>query len=101
MATHRASLLTLKTNLFCLLSLNLICSLEASKLATPTHDPICSLAASDKILAVARESGTLNCYALPEVTFQRNFDLKTKPKILKINCLSTQIAVVDTSATLR
>ena len=55
----------------------------------PTGDPICCIVASDKILLVARESGSLHRYALPNVALTNRYTLQTKPHKLALNCNST------------
>ena len=55
----------------------------------PSSDPICCIVASDKILLIARESGSLNRYALPNVALTNRYTLQTKPHKLALNCNST------------
>lgn len=54
-----------------------------------SQDPICCLAASDKVLMVGRESGTIQRYALPNVTLTNRYNTNTKPFKMDINCNST------------
>ena len=56
---------------------------------TSTQDPICCLAASDKVLVVGRESGTLQKYTLPSVALAAKYSISTKPYKVNINCNST------------
>ncbi len=62
---------------------------ERAKFETPTNDPICCMAASDKILIIARESGMLQRYALPNVALTNRYQINTKPHKLALNCNST------------
>ena len=55
----------------------------------PSSDPICCIVASDKILLIARESGSLHRYALPNVALTNRYTLQTKPHKLALNCNST------------
>ena len=55
----------------------------------PSNDPICCIVASDKILLIARESGSLHRYALPNVALTNRYTLQTKPHKLALNCNST------------
>ena len=56
---------------------------------SPSIDPICCIVASDKILLIARESGSLHRYALPNVALTNRYTLQTKPHKLALNCNST------------
>ncbi|KAG5677812.1 hypothetical protein PVAND_007539 [Polypedilum vanderplanki] len=62
---------------------------------TTTKDPICSITASDKILLVARESGTIQEYVLPNVAICNRHSLPNKICKMAINCNSTRACVVD------
>lgn len=55
----------------------------------PTNDPICCLTASDKILMIARESGLVQRYALPNVALTNKYQINTKAHKLALNCNST------------
>ena len=54
-----------------------------------TNDAICCIAASDKILMVARESGLVQRYALPNVALTNKYQTNTKAHKLALNCNST------------
>ena len=56
---------------------------------SPSNDPICCIVASDKILLIARESGSLHRYALPNIALTNKYTLQTKPHKLALNCNST------------
>ncbi|EGD73851.1 WD repeat-containing protein 35 [Salpingoeca rosetta] len=60
-----------------------------------TRDPICSVCASDRMLMVGRESGTLHQYGLPKVNLEMKHILKCRPDRLSLNCTSTRLAVLD------
>ncbi|XP_030902468.2 WD repeat-containing protein 35 isoform X2 [Melopsittacus undulatus] len=65
-----------------------------------TRDPICAITASDKMLLVARESGTLQRYSLPSVGIVQKFTLKCHAYQLSLNCNSSRVAVIDLSGVL-
>jgi len=54
-----------------------------------TSDPICTLTASDKMLVIARESGQIQRYALPNVALTNRYHINTKAHKLALNCTST------------
>ena len=58
---------------------------------SPSNDPICCIVASDKILLIARESGSLHRYALPNIALTNRYTLQTKPHKLALNCNSTYV----------
>lgn len=64
-------------------------------ISTTTKDPICSITASDKILLVARESGTIQEYVLPNVAICNRHSFPNKMCKMAINCNSTRAVVVD------
>lgn len=65
-----------------------------------TADPICCIAASDKVLLVARESGVIQHYALPHVALTLRYSVHSRPYTMSINCDSTKIALIDISGVL-
>uniref|UniRef100_A0A1A8S087 WD repeat-containing protein 35 n=2 Tax=Nothobranchius rachovii TaxID=451742 RepID=A0A1A8S087_9TELE len=68
-----------------------------SKSFTPTRDPICSITATDKTLIVARESGSVLKYSLPNVSLIQKFSLNSRAFYLSLNCNSSRLAVIDIS----
>ncbi|KAF6214977.1 hypothetical protein GE061_009725 [Apolygus lucorum] len=56
---------------------------------TATGDPICCLAASEKVLVIGRESGALQRYSLPQVALVQRYTFTSRPQSLAINCTST------------
>ena len=54
-----------------------------------TNDPICCITASEKNLLVARESGLVQRYALPNVALTNRYHISTKAHKLALNCNST------------
>lgn len=52
-------------------------------------DPICSLAISEKLLLVARESGVINEYSIQNVALRNRYKSGSKPYKMSINCNST------------
>ncbi|XP_062462356.1 WD repeat-containing protein 35 isoform X3 [Pezoporus occidentalis] len=65
-----------------------------------TRDPICAITASDKMLLVGRESGTLQRYSLPNVGIVQKFTLNYHAYQLSLNCNSSRVAVIDLSGVL-
>lgn len=71
-------------------------SYEAPKIIpNTTKDPICCITASDKILLVARESGTIQEYVLPNVAICNRHNFPNRMSKMSINCNSTRAAIVD------
>ncbi|KAL1124025.1 hypothetical protein AAG570_001795 [Ranatra chinensis] len=68
---------------------------QVSFFISATSDPICCLAASDKILVIGRESGSLQRYSLPQVALVQRYSLTSRPNKLAINCDSTRLSVID------
>ncbi|XP_014248010.1 WD repeat-containing protein 35 isoform X2 [Cimex lectularius] len=60
-----------------------------------TGDPICCMAASDKVLVIGRESGALQRYSLPQVALVQRYGLSSKPQRLAINSNSTRLSIID------
>ncbi|XP_017491815.1 PREDICTED: WD repeat-containing protein 35 isoform X1 [Rhagoletis zephyria] len=58
-------------------------------------DPICTLAMSEKILLVARDSGVVNEYSVPNVALRNRHKLNSRPYKMVINCNSSRAAVID------
>eukprot|EP01147_Barroeca_monosierra_P005562 gene5562-8932_t len=65
------------------------------KIHTETIDPICAVCASDRMLMIGRESGTLNQYGIPKVNLEMKHILKCRPHRLSLNCNSTRLAIID------
>uniref|UniRef100_A0A1A9X4V5 Uncharacterized protein n=1 Tax=Glossina brevipalpis TaxID=37001 RepID=A0A1A9X4V5_9MUSC len=58
-------------------------------------NPICSLAISEKLLLVARESGVINEYLLPSLGLRSRHESGVHVHKMAINCNSTRAALVD------
>ncbi|XP_022083410.1 WD repeat-containing protein 35-like [Acanthaster planci] len=69
--------------------------LDFSKAFAPTNDAICCVCASDKLLIVGRESGTLNRYSLPHLALTNKHTVNCRPHALSLNCNSARLAVID------
>ncbi|XP_039278851.1 WD repeat-containing protein 35 [Nilaparvata lugens] len=65
-----------------------------------TSDPICCLAASDKVVLVGRESGVIQRYSLPQVALVQRYTHQCRPHQIAINCDSTRASVVDATGVL-
>lgn len=50
-----------------------------------SQDPICCIACSDTLLLVARESGDVLSYTLPDLKNSHHFKMVTKPYKIAIN----------------
>ena len=66
-----------------------------------SNDPICALTASDTTLIIARESGSLQRYALPSVALVNRYTLSSRPHHLALNCNTTALSVVDVTGLLQ
>ncbi|XP_053316634.1 WD repeat-containing protein 35 isoform X1 [Spea bombifrons] len=75
-------------------------SLDYTKAVAITRDPICSITASDKVLIVARESGTVHRYSLPSAGLVQKYDLHCRAYQMSLNCNSSRLAIVDISGVL-
>ncbi|XP_005179364.1 WD repeat-containing protein 35 [Musca domestica] len=58
-------------------------------------DPICSMALSEKLLLVARESGIINEYSVPNVALRNRHKVGVKIIKMAINSNSTRAALID------
>lgn len=56
---------------------------------TPTKDPICSIAVSEKLILIGRESGVIHEYSIPLVALRNRYTLTNKASKIAINCNST------------
>ncbi|XP_032299550.1 WD repeat-containing protein 35 [Coturnix japonica] len=74
--------------------------LDYSKAVEGTRDPICAITASDKILLVGRESGTIHRYSLPNVGIIQKYTLNYRAHQLSLNCNSSRVAIIDLSGVL-
>lgn len=61
----------------------------------PNTDPICCLAASEKILIVGRESGTFQRYSVPQLALVQKHAIPCRPNKVMLNCTSSRMAVID------
>ena len=65
-----------------------------------TNDPICTVAASNKLLIVGRESGAVNRYSLPHLALEGQHILRCRPQVMALNCTSTKFSVIDINGVL-
>lgn len=65
-----------------------------------TPDPICSICASDKVIVVARESGTIHRYAFPHMELTNRYAVSGEPKRISLNCTSSRLAIINTGGVL-
>ncbi|XP_064652091.1 WD repeat-containing protein 35-like [Lineus longissimus] len=73
---------------------------DFGKALQPTQDPICCITASDKVLVVGRESGTVNRYAMPLLALSHKHVLNCRPHQLALNCTSNRLATIDIAGVL-
>eukprot|EP00735_Rhodelphis_limneticus_P010276 TRINITY_DN29_c0_g1::TRINITY_DN29_c0_g1_i1::g.14869::m.14869 TRINITY_DN29_c0_g1::TRINITY_DN29_c0_g1_i1::g.14869 ORF type:complete len:1186 (-),score=401.47,sp/A6N6J5/WDR35_RAT/54.58/0.0,Coatomer_WDAD/PF04053.9/9.8e-05,Coatomer_WDAD/PF04053.9/15,WD40/PF00400.27/9.4,WD40/PF00400.27/7,WD40/PF00400.27/31,WD40/PF00400.27/2.5e+02,WD40/PF00400.27/6.1e+03,WD40/PF00400.27/1.8e+03,eIF2A/PF08662.6/0.00014,eIF2A/PF08662.6/4.8e+02,Clathrin/PF00637.15/2.1e+02,Clathrin/PF00637.15/9.7,Clathrin/PF00637.15/0.0027 len=66
----------------------------------PTNDTIAGLCASDKYLVVARESGTMHRYTIPQITLESKHLVRCRPQNISLNCNSTRLAIIDINGVL-
>ncbi|NWU98188.1 WDR35 protein, partial [Upupa epops] len=74
--------------------------LDYSRATEGTRDPICAITASDKILLVGRESGTIQRYSFPNVAIVQKYSLNSRVYQMSLNCNSSRIAIIDLSGVL-
>uniref|UniRef100_A0A1B6EDL0 WD repeat-containing protein 35 n=1 Tax=Clastoptera arizonana TaxID=38151 RepID=A0A1B6EDL0_9HEMI len=65
-----------------------------------TEDPICCIAASEKLLLIGRESGIVQRYSLPQVALVQRYNLSCRANSISINCDSSKAAVIDATGIL-
>lgn len=68
---------------------------SSKMMSITTKDSICSITASDKVLLIARESGMIQEYVLPNVAICNRHSLSNRIYKMAINCNSTRAVVVD------
>ncbi|KAK3580220.1 hypothetical protein CHS0354_012747 [Potamilus streckersoni] len=73
---------------------------DFTKAFAGTTDPVCSVCASDKVLIVGRESGTLNRYSMPMLSMTHKYVLDCRPHQLALNCVSSRLSIIDISGVL-
>ncbi|XP_077990221.1 WD repeat-containing protein 35-like isoform X1 [Glandiceps talaboti] len=73
---------------------------DFSKAFNPTRDHVCCVCASDKMLLIGRETGTLHRYSLPHLALVNKYALNCRPHALSLNCNSTRVAIIDISGVL-
>ena len=59
------------------------------------------MTASDKTLIIARESGSVQRYALPSAALVNRYQLETRPHHLGVNCNTTLLSVIDVTGLLQ
>ncbi|XP_023301844.2 WD repeat-containing protein 35 [Lucilia cuprina] len=79
------------------LAKDLVVSRTSQDNAEINTDLICSLAVSEKILLVARESGLINEYSIPNVALRNRHKIGSKIIKMSINCNSSRAALIDSN----
>ncbi|XP_050408389.2 WD repeat-containing protein 35 [Patella vulgata] len=74
--------------------------IDFQKAFQPSDDPICCICASDKMLVVGRESGTMNRYSMPMLSLVNRYNLSCRPHQLALNCTSSRLAIIDIAGVL-
>ncbi|OCT79015.1 WD repeat-containing protein 35 [Xenopus laevis] len=74
--------------------------IDYTKSVESTRDPICCITASDKVLIVGRESGTLKKYTLPSVSLVQQYMLGNRAYQMSLNCNASRLAIIDISGVL-
>lgn len=64
-----------------------------------TADPICAVSVSNKVLIIARESGTIMRYLFPRVALDNKYIVRCRAQIIKLNCDSSRIGIIDINGT--
>lgn len=67
---------------------------------TPSSDPICCIALSDKLLLIARESGVVMEYSVPQIALRNRHRLGQRAYKISINSNSSRAAIIDASGVL-
>lgn len=65
------------------------------KIDVPSQDSICSIAASETMLLIGKESGLLQEYALPSLSLGHSHQLNCRPDHLSLNCDATRVGIID------
>lgn len=65
-----------------------------------TEDIIQAIAATENFLFVARLSGTIQKFTLPQVALETKLFLKTRPNFISVNSTATRLGVIDLNGTL-
>lgn len=66
----------------------------------PTNDPICSLAISESILLIGRESGSIHEYSVPNIALRNRHSMPNRPSKMAINCNSSRASIIDSTGLL-
>lgn len=69
--------------------------LDPKKAKAPTQDPICCICASEKMVIVGRESGTIHKYSLPRLALENKYVLNCRPYQISLNSTSVKLAIID------
>jgi len=65
------------------------------------NDPIIQIAVSDLYLVVARQSGALLQFSLPNVVLENQYFISHQPQHMQLNCDSTMLSLIDNSGILK
>lgn len=66
-----------------------------------SNDPIIQIAVSDSYLIVARQSGALLQFSLPNVILENQYFISHQPQQMQLNCDSTMLSLIDNSGILK
>lgn len=65
------------------------------KYKEPILDRICCICHTEKVAVVARESGLIQQFTVPELQQTETYNLSCQPFQIAINCTSTRLSVID------
>ncbi|KAL4456550.1 hypothetical protein ABPG74_000657 [Tetrahymena malaccensis] len=65
-----------------------------------SEDVICTVAANENFLLVARISGTINVYTFPHISLENKLHIQTRPSQMSLNKDATRLAIIDHNGTL-
>ena len=65
-----------------------------------TNDPITCLASHETMLLIARESGVVQVYMLPQLIFSNRHTVECRPQKIAVNCDATRISLIDVTGIL-
>eukprot|EP00730_Choanoeca_flexa_P001723 TRINITY_DN10757_c0_g1_i2.p1 TRINITY_DN10757_c0_g1~~TRINITY_DN10757_c0_g1_i2.p1 ORF type:complete len:1157 (+),score=402.04 TRINITY_DN10757_c0_g1_i2:149-3619(+) len=65
------------------------------KINLETRDPICAVCISDRMVMIARTTGTLHQYGLPKVALEMKHVVKSRPDRISLNSNSSRLAILD------
>lgn len=65
-----------------------------------TNDPITCMDSHDKMLLIARASGIVQVYMLPQLIFSNRYQIECRPNKIAVNCDCSRISLIDVTGVL-